>query len=187
MFKDEARRIAGGLSVIRGHSQKFGAFDGNRPLQCVALHPEFLSSMGQPHFVFVHGAWQGGWCFGLLRLELSRRAVRTTAIDLPAMGDDETPAAAATFEDGVQRIVDVVAEHRKVVLVGHSLGGIYVTEAALRLPEPPKRIVYIAAYVPVPGDSFESLSEMAPLHPDLQAGGGQSPIIPRKQGPSPTY
>ena len=126
--------------------------------------------MAQPHFVFVHGAWQGGWCFDLLRLELNRRAVRTVAIDLPAMGDDETPVAEATFEDGVQRIVDAVGDHKRVVLVGHSFGGMYVTEAALRLPVPPKRLIYIAAYVPIPGDSFESLSEMAPLHSDLRAG-----------------
>ena len=54
--------------------------------------------MAARRYLFVHGAWHGAWCFDLLRLELQRRAVECEAIDLPGLGDDETPPAQATFE-----------------------------------------------------------------------------------------
>jgi pimeloyl-ACP methyl ester carboxylesterase len=118
--------------------------------------------MAAARFLFVHGAWHGAWAFDLLRLELERRAVPSEAIDLPSLGDDATPLAEATFEAGVERIVDRLATRRNWTLVGHSLGGLYATAAALRSSGMVRSLVYVAAYVPAAGDGFAEVEKLAP-------------------------
>ncbi len=125
--------------------------------------------MASSRFLFVHGAWHGAWSFDLLRLELERRAVACEAIDLPALGDDATALSEATFEAGVARLVERIGAWRNWTLVGHSFGGLYVTEAALRAAAKVKSIVYLAAWVPKVGDDFKSVAAAAPLSDGFRA------------------
>lgn len=125
--------------------------------------------MSSHRFLFVHGAWQGAWCFDLLKLELQRRAVLCEAIDLPALGDDQTPLAGATFEAGVERILGAVGRRQNVTLVGHSFGGFYITEAALRSSGRVRALVYLAAYIPRYGDTFADIAERMPVEPGFRA------------------
>jgi pimeloyl-ACP methyl ester carboxylesterase len=118
--------------------------------------------MAAARFLFVHGAWHGAWSFDLLRLELDRRAVACETIDLPALGDDATACADATFDAGVERIVGTIGTRRNWTLVGHSLGGLYATEAALRTSGKVRSVVYLAAYVPLSGDGFAEVDAIAP-------------------------
>lgn len=118
--------------------------------------------MAAARFLFVHGAWHGAWSFDLLRLELDRRAVPSETIDLPALGDDATKCADATFDAGVERIIGKIGTRRNWTLVGHSLGGLYATEAALRSSGKVRSVVYLAAYVPLSGDGFAEVDAVAP-------------------------
>ncbi len=118
--------------------------------------------MAAARFLFVHGAWHGAWSFDLLRLELDRRAVACETIDLPALGDDATPSAEATFDAGIERLVGKIGTRRNWTLVGHGLGGLYATEAALRTSGKVRSVVYLAAYVPRSGDSFADVEAVAP-------------------------
>lgn len=113
--------------------------------------------MAASRFLFVHGAWHGAWSFDLLRLELERRAVPCEAVDLPALGDDAAPAKEASFELGIERLVEKIGTRRNWTLVGHSFGGFYVTEAALRTSGKVRSVVYLAAYVPTAGDDWKSV------------------------------
>jgi len=126
--------------------------------------------MAASRFLFVHGAWHGAWSFDLLRLELERRAVPCEAIDLPALGDDPAPAAEATFEAGVERVVERIGARRNWTLVGHSFGGFYVTEAALRASGKVRSVVYLAAYVPGAGDDFKTVDALAPASAEFRTG-----------------
>ena len=121
--------------------------------------------MAAARFLFVHGAWHGAWSFDLLRLELDQRAVACETIDLPALGDDATPCADATFDAGIERIVGKIGTRRNWTLVGHSLGGLYATEAALRTSGKVRSVVYLAAYVPKAGDGFAEVDAVAPATP----------------------
>jgi pimeloyl-ACP methyl ester carboxylesterase len=121
-----------------------------------------------PRFLLIPGSWHGAWCFDPLLLELRRRAVECEAIDLPGLGDDETPLEEATFASGVDKILEKLEGARNVTLVGHSLGGFYATEAALRAGGSVRGIVYIASQVPLPGDTFHQLVERAPFTAAMQ-------------------
>jgi pimeloyl-ACP methyl ester carboxylesterase len=83
-------------------------------------------------FVFVHGAWHGGWAFDRVASELERRGHETFAPDLPC---DEVGLS-------VRDYAAVVGPHPDAVVVGHSLGG-------LTIPFVPARMrVFLAALVP---------------------------------------
>jgi pimeloyl-ACP methyl ester carboxylesterase len=62
-------------------------------------------------FSLVHGAWGGGWCWDLLRVELERRGHVVHAPDLPC----------ADVSSGVEEYAAAVPAAD--VVVGHSLGG----------------------------------------------------------------
>jgi pimeloyl-ACP methyl ester carboxylesterase len=117
--------------------------------------------MAASRFLFVHDAWHGAWSFDLVRLELERRAVPSEAIDLPGLGDDATPVAEAGFQAGVDRLIDRIGMRRNWTLVGHGLGGLYVTEAALRASGKVRGVVYVAAWVPSAADDFKSVNARA--------------------------
>jgi pimeloyl-ACP methyl ester carboxylesterase len=111
-------------------------------------------------FVLVHGAWHGAWCWREIvpLLEAERHTVLTP--DLPGHGDDDAPVSAMTLESyalRVQATLETAAE--PVVLVGHSMGGMVVTQAAEYAPERVKRLVYLTAFLPGDGQSLVELAD----------------------------
>ena len=70
------------------------------------------------------------------------------SLDLPGHGKDRTPIRDITLESYVDTLCDVLEkEPDGVVLVGHSRGGIVISQAAERMPEKVQMLVYLAAYL----------------------------------------
>ncbi|WP_323102229.1 alpha/beta hydrolase [Intrasporangium sp. YIM S08009] len=119
------------------------------------------------HFLLLHGACHGGWCWDGVASILAAAGHGTTAPDLPC---DDLDAALAANADAAVAALPVDAG--EVVVVGHSLGALLAPLVALRVPT--RRMVMVAGVVGAPGRSLESLaSEDAdrdlPLHsPDLE-------------------
>jgi pimeloyl-ACP methyl ester carboxylesterase len=106
-------------------------------------------------FVLVHGAWHGGWCWDELIPRLERLGHRARALDLPGAGADRTPAAEVTLEACARRVAEAVeAAPGKVWLVGHSMGGASITQAAEMVPDRLEGLVYVSAGLPLDGQSF---------------------------------
>jgi pimeloyl-ACP methyl ester carboxylesterase len=107
------------------------------------------------HFVLVHGAWHGAWCWYKIVAGLEDAGHRVTTIDLPAAGIDLTPAAGVTLRAQADRIVatlDALAE--RVILVGHSAGGPPVSMAAEARPDKIEKLVYVTAFLIPNGTSI---------------------------------
>ena len=82
-------------------------------------------------YVLVHGAWHGAWCWNKVAPLLEAKGHTVVAPDLPGHGDDDTPRAGVTLESYAKKVADVVsAQDEKVILVGHSMGGIAITAGA---------------------------------------------------------
>jgi pimeloyl-ACP methyl ester carboxylesterase len=114
-------------------------------------------------FVLVHGAWHGAWCWYKVVPLLERAGHEVIAMDLPSLGIDRTPISAVTLEtwtDSVVAALDRGAEQS--VLVGHSMGGIVISQAAERHPEKVKILVYISAFLLRDGESLLSLAAQDP-------------------------
>jgi pimeloyl-ACP methyl ester carboxylesterase len=83
-------------------------------------------------------------------LELPARAV-----DLPGRGNRPADLATVTLDDCVAAVLDEAdaAGFARFVLVGHSLGGVTITETAYRRPGRIAHLVYVGALVPPSGSN----------------------------------
>jgi pimeloyl-ACP methyl ester carboxylesterase len=112
-------------------------------------------------YVLVHGAFAGGWCWEPVVAELERRGHRVQAPDLPGSGQDATPVEDVTLDAYAARVCETLAaDDEPAVLVGHSMGGVVITQAAARCPDRVSRLVYVAAFLPRHGQSLVGLTEL---------------------------
>jgi pimeloyl-ACP methyl ester carboxylesterase len=104
-------------------------------------------------FVLVNGAWHGKWCWEKLVPELERLGHQAIAVELPGSGSDQTPAAEVTLEGYANRVAETLdgIDH-KVVLLGHSMGGMAVTAATELRPDKVETVVYLSAFLPKDGE-----------------------------------
>lgn len=114
--------------------------------------------MTAPTFVLVHGAWHDSSCWRSLTNILESRGCTVEAPDLPGHGGNTLPLEKVTLKKYVQAIQQVLErQDHRVVLVAHSMAGLPATEAACKLPDRISRLVYLCAYLPLPGDSLFGL------------------------------
>jgi len=106
-------------------------------------------------YVLVHGAGHGGWCWRKVVEILRREGHQVEAPDLPGHGEDKTPISQVTlkaYADRVCQVLDTQAE--PVVLVGHSMGGIVISQAAEYRSDRIKTLVYLTAALLPDGQSL---------------------------------
>lgn len=107
-------------------------------------------------FVFAHGSWHGGWCWKKVsdRLRANGHAVYTPSYT--GMGDRvhllRRDVTIDTFVDDLVQVIES-EELTKVILVGHSFGGVPITGVADRMPERIAHLVYLDAVVVESGRS----------------------------------
>jgi pimeloyl-ACP methyl ester carboxylesterase len=127
------------------------------------------------HFVLIHGAWHGGWCWDGVISELEKAGYTAEAPTMPGMapGDDRSTV---TFADYTERIVSVLeAQPRPVVLAGHSSAGFLLQAAAPQAPDKIKHLIFLNAFILpngtcqfdlVPPDAAAGLTAVANASPD---------------------
>jgi pimeloyl-ACP methyl ester carboxylesterase len=95
-------------------------------------------------FVLVHGSFHGAWCWQHLTPYLERRGHQVIAPNLPGSGGDPAPPENAdldTYSTRIASVIDGLAG--RVVLVGHSMGGIVSSQVAERRPRRLAAVVYV--------------------------------------------
>jgi pimeloyl-ACP methyl ester carboxylesterase len=112
-------------------------------------------------FVLVHGAFGGAWCWEPVRDPLEAAGHTVETLDLPGVGDDRTPADRVTLASCAARVCDVLAERPEAaVLVGHSMGGVVITQAAADCPERIASLIFVCAFMPANGQSLLDLTRL---------------------------
>jgi pimeloyl-ACP methyl ester carboxylesterase len=106
--------------------------------------------------VLIHGGMHGSWCWDPV---LPFLTAETIAVDLPGRGSHPADLATVSLDDSVTAVLEDAdrAGFDRFVLVGHSLGGVTITETAVRHPGRVAALVYVGALVPGPGESPASL------------------------------
>lgn len=133
-------------------------------------------------FVLIHGAWHGAWCWKYITPLLRSKGHKVIAPDLPGHGLDTTPARKVNLEKYVGSVcqeLDKIEE--RIILVGHSMGGIIISEAAERRPAKLQALVYLSAFLPMHGDSLAGMEQRNPhtaVPPNLvPAGNGLTATV----------
>jgi pimeloyl-ACP methyl ester carboxylesterase len=123
--------------------------------------------------LFVHGSHTGAWLWQAVVEACRSYGLAAGAVDLAGYGVNGrvTPSLMANAAI-VADALDACAG--PTMLVGHSMGGVVVTQAACQASQRPSRLVYLAAFVPNDGDSLATC-----------AGGDRDSFVPRHRRLSP--
>ncbi|HDR7781759.1 MULTISPECIES: alpha/beta fold hydrolase [Bacillus] len=108
-------------------------------------------------YILIHGAWQGEWAWELVKPQLKAFGHTVVTLDLPGSGKDMTPSQNITLDSYVNAVTATInQQNEKVILVGHSMGGIVITQTAELIPNKIDKLVYLCAFLPQNGESLGS-------------------------------
>ena len=121
---------------------------------------------GRP-VLFLHG-WLGSWRYWFPTIEVVSEHFRTYSFDFWGFGDSQrkqTRESIQAYSDQVIRFLDAMGIDR-VMVVGHSMGGMVALKTALSYPERIVRVATVGA--PIDGDSLSWLLKLTdrPLFAD---------------------
>jgi len=118
------------------HSNSGKSFEATIPAADGVTISYDVRGSGNTALVFVHG-WCSNRTFWREQLDVMAHEFRVVAIDLPghgASGRDRDQWSFTSFADDVVKVVETL-DLKRVVLVGHSMGGVVSLEVAQRLPD----------------------------------------------------
>ena len=105
--------------------------------------------------VLVSGAWHASWCWAELVPLLEGQGHKVIAPDLLGMGDDKTPLSEVSLARWADQIAEIVqAQDEPVALLGHSRGGIVISEVAQRVPNSIGLLIYLSAFLLRDGETL---------------------------------
>lgn len=112
-------------------------------------------------YVLVHGAWQASYVWQQVKDELEKNGQKVIVVELPAHGQDATLPINVTMDVYRDKVITAInAVQGKVVLVGHSMGGMVISAVAEKIPGQIEKLIYVGAFVPANGQSLLELSSM---------------------------
>ncbi len=119
--------------------------------------------------LLVHGSFHTGECWEKLIPQLGLRGHSASAVTLSGhRGNPKWPWLVSMETYGSDVIAAAEALGRKCILVGHSMGGMVISEAVERRPDLFESMIYISAFVPRFGKC--SLLKLEPVSPALRQG-----------------
>ncbi|ERN12827.1 hypothetical protein AMTRI_Chr11g98080 [Amborella trichopoda] len=121
---------------------------------------------GIQHFVLVHGACHGAWCWYKIVSLLRNKGHKVSAVDLAGAGIDPRDADSIfSFEEYNKPLIDLIStipDDEKVILVGHSAGGLSLGYALHFFGKKISLAIYLTAMVHkgLPSDTKERFGDL---------------------------
>jgi len=110
-------------------------------------------------FVLVHGAWQAPYAWQYVKAGLEQKGQKVIVVELPAHGSDATPPQNVSIDAYRDKVIAAInGVNGKVILVGHSMGGMVVSAVAEKIPGKIEKLVFVGAFVPANGQSLQDLA-----------------------------
>ena len=116
-------------------------------------------------FVLVHGASHGSWCWDKVVPLLAAQGHQAVAVDLPGntYGEFDIRPVQVTLDTYAKHVCKALDQlEEPVVLIGHSLGGLTITQAAEYRADKIRALVYLTAVILGPGEAMMPVSSRAP-------------------------
>ncbi len=134
-----------------------------------------------PHFLLVHGAWHGGWCWKKVAPLLCKHGCNVVTPTLSGLGErSHLLTSEINLLTHINDIVQILKyrDLRDVVLIGHSYAGMVISGVAEILPERLARLVYVDAPVPLNGQSaIDLLPGLPSFVREITLPAGKVPVI----------
>jgi pimeloyl-ACP methyl ester carboxylesterase len=111
--------------------------------------------------VIVHGAFQSAASWQGVADRLTAAGHQVVLVDLPGrdgIGPALGEVTQGDYVSAVTRAIDGTTG--KIILVGHSFGGMTISAVAEAIPERIGTLIYVAAYLPQSGQSMQDLAAM---------------------------
>lgn len=112
--------------------------------------------------VLVHGAWSDAHSWDAVTPLLKAQGNEVIDVNLAGHGQDTTSFAGISFKTYVDQVKAAIGTRTNVVLVGHSFGGMVISQVAEEIPSQIKELIYLAAALPHNGDSLLGLAQGDP-------------------------
>lgn len=136
------------------------------------------------NFVLVHGAFHGAWSWAGIAEDLRNAGHNVVSPDLPGAGEDKTPLSEVTLASATKRVLKSLRSlDGPSILVGHSMGGVVITQAAAAEPSLVSKLIYLTAFRPVDGESLLDLTSL----PEGAGDGVQTNITITGEPPVATF
>ncbi|KAL5061512.1 hypothetical protein RYX36_023249 [Vicia faba] len=107
--------------------------------------------MGKSHFVLIHGINYGAWCWYKVSSLLKSAGHDVTSLDMAASGINpiqvQDISSILEYIEPLMKFMESLPSDEKVILVGHSFGGIYISMAMERFPHKISVAVFVTAFV----------------------------------------
>ena len=112
--------------------------------------------------MLVHGGLNTSHCWDPV---LGLLSGPVTTVDLPGRGRRPADLSTVTLADCVNAVIEDADTQgfSQFVLVGHSLGGVTITETAFQHPDRVAGLIYVGALVPAAGQSAAEIMTGGPL------------------------
>lgn len=111
-------------------------------------------------FLLIHGAWHASWCWERVAKQLIGLEHQVITPDLPGHGANIRASHTVNFNDYVSSTIELIQQQSEpVTLVGHSMGGLIISQVAEHIPDRVRELVYVAAYIPQHQQSLLSIAE----------------------------
>lgn len=166
-IEDEARKMPNSKFVVGAPFSAFAVQDGNlitgQQQNSGAAAADLVikelekQKKNYHNYVLVHGAWADESAWGFVRNQLAVHA-NVEVVNLPAHGIDNTNGIAIGLNDYVKTVINAVNKYPgKVTLVGHSMGGMVISQVAENIPNKIEKLIYVSAFLPKNGESLNGI------------------------------
>lgn len=107
------------------------------------------------NLVFVAGTFHGGWYWGPIVSALERAGHKVFTPTLTGLDPNNKPVGPINLDTHIEDVLTVIEVNRltDVILVGWSYAGMVITGVADRAGAKVKRLIYLDAQLPSPGQS----------------------------------
>ncbi|ESW28837.1 hypothetical protein PHAVU_002G022100 [Phaseolus vulgaris] len=111
--------------------------------------------------VLVHGAYHGAWCWYKLSAFLKSTGLQFTSLDMAASGihpkQVQDLTSVSQFVEPLIQFLRSLPPEERVILVGHSFGGLCISLAMEMFPHQIAAAVFVTGWMPGPHLSYLSL------------------------------
>ena len=108
--------------------------------------------------VIVPGSWSSAADWESVTATLKAKGKEVIVVNLAGHGTDNTPIANISLQGYVDAVKKAIGNRTNVLLIGHSFGGIVISEVAEQMPAQIIELLFIAAYIPKNGESLLSIA-----------------------------